>query len=123
MSKKHVNMTPKGVDRLKENLRLALTFIERNIPDEVIAVKQTHGIKNARDALHGDLASGAELTYAAHALLWSVGFIMDNHHGGCVVLVDALDQLSEFGFMERSVIPMSEVPPELHGSIAHRISG
>ena len=43
--KKRMQLSPEDVQRLVDGLRATLSFIENNIPPDVIAAKQTYGLE------------------------------------------------------------------------------
>jgi len=99
---RNVEMTHASVKRLVDNLRLTLAFVEANLPTQARA-HPGNGLKRAREALHLTPDTTKKLNEMAMGLSFCVWFIMEHYQGGAMVLVDALEQLTEFGLMERSV--------------------
>jgi hypothetical protein len=110
---KPVTTTAGQVTRLRNNLRAALTFMDRNFPG-VEAAHPHRGYKNARDALHGPLETSEEISWAATALLFVVSKIMEKLDGqtlqGVETIEDSFVLLTEFGLMTAQRVKLEDVP-------------
>ena len=93
-------LTPSETQRLVDGLRVALDFTRTNIPVDVIATKQTHGLERATAALKLKPNTKKNVTEQADALLWVFKFVVDNYEGSTLELVDVSILLAELGFLE-----------------------
>jgi hypothetical protein len=92
-------ITPAQAERVIENLRLALTFIDTNIPAEITEPNREGRMGIARAVLHDKRTDDyGELVFM---LLTLVDFVMANYAGPMTVLKDAFDVLVELGRMHR----------------------
>jgi hypothetical protein len=99
MSKTIPRLTPSQAPRLVNGLRVTLDFIRSNIPADVIATKQTHGLKRADAALKLKPNTNKNVSELGTALLWAFVFVTENYRGRAVELVDVAELLHELGFL------------------------
>lgn len=85
--------------RLVNGLRTMIGFIETKIPADVIARKQTNGLKNAKAALKLSPDSSENRTEMATAMLWAFSFIMENYEGDAIEIGDAMLWMNKLGLI------------------------
>jgi hypothetical protein len=96
-----IKISPRQAERLVDNLRLLLTFIDANIPPEVTEPNRERRMALGRKVLHEKRSDDyGEVAFALHLL---ADFVMANYTGQAAVVVDAFDVLCELGLMERVV--------------------
>jgi hypothetical protein len=92
-------ITPAQAERVIDNLRLVLTFIDANIPVEITEPNRKNRVAMARQVLHDERTD--DYGEPLFALLALVDFVMANCAGAMNVIKDAFDVLVELGLMRR----------------------
>jgi hypothetical protein len=95
-----MQLSDEDVQRLVDGLRATLSFIENNIPPDVIAAKQTYGLEKTRAALRLKPTTAKNLSQMSIALFWAVGFVQDNYQGNADEIADAVLLLAETGWLD-----------------------
>ena len=95
-----MKFTQGRANRLVEDLRLLLTFIDANISPEITEPCREGRMSSARAILHKERTEDyGEVAFALMALV----DVMTNYTGRMVAIKDAFDVLCEIGLMEQTV--------------------